>query len=141
MSSGKNNLRIVLDTNVYISALLFGGIPAEIIELAREKKVALVASPPILLEFARVLQEKFKYPRKTALNVVLEIKRISTIVVPDFKVDLIKEDTSDNKIIECALKGEADYIVTGDKKHLRPLNEYKKIKIRLPKEFIKEAKF
>ncbi|OGC22798.1 putative toxin-antitoxin system toxin component, PIN family [candidate division WOR-1 bacterium RIFOXYB2_FULL_42_35] len=141
MSSEKNKLRVVLDTNIYISALLFGGLPAELVELARDKKLQLLTSSAILLELARILQTKFKFKRTMVLNVVAEIKRLAEIVNPEIKIDIIKSDPADNKIIECAVIGRADYIVTGDKKHLRPLNHYQNIIIRLPREFIKEAIF
>lgn len=139
MTLERNRLTIVLDTNIYLSALLFGGVPAEIIELARKKKINLAVSSPILLELARILQIKFHFQRKTILDVITEIKRISTVVFPQIKIDRIKEDPADNRILECAVSCQASYIVTGDKKHLRKLNSFQGILIRLPQEFIKEA--
>lgn len=138
MTLEKNRLIIVLDTNIYISALLFGGVPAEIIELARKKKINLAVSSPILLELARILQIKFHFQRKTILEIISELKRISTVVFPQIKIDRIKEDPPDNRILECAVACHADYIVTGDKKHIRRLHSYQNIPIRLPHEFIKE---
>lgn len=141
MTSEKSAPKVVPDTNVFISALLFGGVPFQIIELAREKKIALLTSSDILYELASVLQVKFKYPRKMALDIISEIKRLSGVVFTKTKIDEIKRDPADNKILECAFDGKADYIVTGDKKHIRPLNQYRGIRIRLPQEFIKECDF
>lgn len=139
MSSAKNKpLKIVLDTNVYISALLFSGIPDEILEMAREKEIEIYASPIILLEIGQVLQKKFSFPRKTILNILKEIKRIAKIIQPKEKIDFIKADPADNRILECALAAKADYIVSGDKKHLRKLEKFQNIPIVLPVEFIKK---
>lgn len=139
MSSAKNKpLKIVLDTNVYISALLFSGIPDEILEMAREKEIEIYASPIILLEIGQVLQKKFSFPRKTILNILKEIKRIAKIIQPKEKIDFIKADPADNRVLECALAAKADYIVSGDKKHLRKIEKFQNIPIVLPVEFIKK---
>lgn len=128
---------VVFDTNIYISALLFGGIPEELFELARDDKIELTVSSAILLELGRILQDKFHFKRQEILYALHEIRRIATVVVPKTKIDAIKNDPSDNRILECALTGQANYIVTGDKKHLRSLNQFRNIKILLPAEFIK----
>jgi putative PIN family toxin of toxin-antitoxin system len=140
MISGVHKLKVVLDTNVYISALLFGGVPEEIIELVRDGEIRLFVSAGILLELARVLEEKFKFPKRVILNVIAEIKRISSVVYPNEKIDAVKNDPMDNQILECAVAAQADILITGDKKHLRPLNRFRGIDIRLPGEFIKGRK-
>ncbi len=139
MASGKNKLKIVLDTNVYVSALLFSGIPDGILELVRESRLELLVSSSILLELGRILRNKFKFPRREVLYALSEIRRIATVVAPKTKVNIVKDDDADNRILECAVDGQADYIITGDKKHLRPLSKYREIKILLPSEFIKEV--
>jgi putative PIN family toxin of toxin-antitoxin system len=133
----KRKAKVVLDTNVFISALLFGGIPEEVIELVREKKIVLCTSNSILFELARILQVKFKFSRDAVLDVIFELKRIAKVVEPKNKLNIIKIDPSDNYVLECTVEAEADYIVTGDKKHLRALKKYKDIVILLPSEFIK----
>jgi len=72
------------------------------------------------------------------LDIIAEIKRIAEVIFPEININKIKEDTADNKILECAAACKADYIVTGDKKHIRQLNNFQGISIRLPQEFIKE---
>lgn len=141
MISGKSKPKIVLDTNVYISALLFSGIPEEIMEFVRDGQLELLVSPSILLELSRVLSDKFNFKRIEILYALSEIRRIATIILPDSRVNEIKNDDSDNRILECAIDGQANYIITGDKKHLRPLQKYKSIIILLPSEFIKAVKF
>ena len=140
MVSAKNKLKVVLDTNVFISAILFGGIPQQIMESARNGEIELLTSSSILFELASILQGKFKFSRTIALDVISEIKRTSSVIFTKTKLSVIEKDHSDNMILECAVDGFADYIVSGDKKHLRPLNSFKGIKIRLPQEFIKEIK-
>jgi len=136
MSSGRDNPRVVLDTNVYISALLFGGIPAEIIELGREKKIQILSSSSILLELAKILQDKFSFQRRMIFNVIAEIKRFSEIIYPKQKLNVIGKDKADNKILECALEGKSKYIISGDS-HILELKEFRGIKILSPSEFIK----
>ena len=137
MPSAKKAFKAVLDTNVYISALIFSGVPEEIIDLAREGYFALLVSPPILLELGRVLQDKFEFTQRETLYAVSEISRISKVIIPQTIINVVKEDTADNRVLECAVEGGADYIVTGDKKHLRVLNSYQGVQILLPSEFIK----
>jgi putative PIN family toxin of toxin-antitoxin system len=134
----KRKAKVVLDTNVFISALLFGGIPEEVIELVRDGGIILLTSNAILFESARVLQEKFKFPREVIFDLVSEIKRIAQMVEPKIKLNVIKFDPSDNPVLECAVEAKADYIVTGDKKHLRSLKKYNHIIIRLASEFMRE---
>jgi putative PIN family toxin of toxin-antitoxin system len=138
MPSGKNKLRVVLDTNIYISALLFGGIPNDIIAMAREGKITLLASSAILLEVGRVLQDKFEFKKRQVLDVIKEVRRIAIVAQPQKKLDVIRADPSDNRVLECAIEGKTDYIVTGDKRHLRPLGTYQNIPILLPSEFVKK---
>ncbi len=138
MLTGKKKLKVVLDTNVYISALLFSGIPETIIELARDGDFELIISPDILFETGRILQEKFKFSKQEALYALSEIRRIATIVYPKTRITHIKDDPTDNRILECASEGSADYLVTGDKKHLRKLEKFQSCTILLPAEFIKK---
>ena len=136
MNSEKNKPRVVLDTNIFISALIFGGVPLQVVELCREKKIHLIVSSPILLELARILQVKFDFNKKMALDVLSEIKRVSTVVSPTAKIEIIHKDRDDNKIVECAVEGLAQYIVSGDS-HLLDLGHYKNIKILTASSFIK----
>jgi len=137
MVSERNKLKIVLDTNVYVSALIFSGIPDEIIDLVREDRLELLVSPSILLELGRILREKFNFPRKEVFYALSEIRRIATVVTPNKKVNIVKDDDADNRVLECAIEGRAHYIITGDKKHLRSLGKCQDINILLPSEFIK----
>jgi putative PIN family toxin of toxin-antitoxin system len=126
-----------VDTNVLISATLFGGNPEKILDLVEEGKVELIISEEILGEFKEVLQEKFGFDSDMAELTASDIKEISSLVVPTQKVDVVKEKGADNRILECAVEGKVQYIISGDKRHLLPLKEYKGIKIVSSAQFLK----
>lgn len=121
--------RIVCDTNILVSALVFpGGSPDKVVALARMGKVDLHISPFILNEFKKVLEEKFNYSEGEIRKRSQRIINISTIVEPREHVSTIKEDEPDNRILECAIEAKADFIVSGDK-HLLSLKEFQGIPI------------
>ena len=120
---------VVLDTNVYISAVLFGGKPEEIIKRSREGELNLVISEAILKEIAEILRRKFNWQNWQISETLDEIRELATLVVPRKVISVIKEDAADNRILECALEGKADCIVSGDEHHLLPLKEYQGVKI------------
>ena len=133
-----DNPRVVFDTNVYVSAIVFGGTPEILFDMARSNEIKLLVSRPILLEVSRILFRKLKIERHTVLEAVSEIRRISELIVPKKRLHQIKEDEPDNRILECALEGHADAIITGDKKHIRVLGQFEGIPIYLPAEYIKQ---
>lgn len=130
----KKPLRIVIDTNIYYSSLLYGGYPREIIILASQKYYLAVSSPEILLELRQLLDKKSDYSFNEINEIVKEIEEFSYIVTPKQKVVIVRH-AADNKIIEAAISGNSDYIVTGDK-DLLELKSYKGIKILNPKELL-----
>ncbi len=126
-------MRIVTDTNVLISATFWSGHSEKIVLKAEDKKVELILSKEIIMEYCKVMeyheiQDKIKNKKLEISQTILKIISISTIVEPKGKLDIIKEDPDDNKILECALEGNADYIVSQDK-HLLKLKQFKEIKI------------
>ena len=133
--------RITLDTNVLISATFWHGASEKLIDKVENKEVILVLSEQILEEYNKVLEykeirEKIKNKDLEMKKAMLQIGVISEIVEVNSKVDLVKEDPDDNKIIECAIDGNSDYIITKDK-HLLKLKEHRGIKIFTPEEFLK----
>ena len=129
-------IKVCLDTNVLISAALFNGKPEKILRLIVEDKLILVISPAILVETTRVLVDKFQREEEEVMRFVRLLYDIGKIIRPKKKIRIIKKD-SDNRILECAVDGKADYIVTGDRKHLIPLVNFKNIPIITPGEFLK----
>lgn len=129
-------VRIVLDTNVWISALVFpGGTCDKLVEhFLFSPAVQLLTSPFILEEFQRVLQIKFDFAVSETSRFLQLIREHTLIVETVEKVDVIHRDKTDNRILECALAGQADLIITGDRKHILPLKNFRGIPIRSPRE-------
>lgn len=124
-------LRVVFDSNVYISALLFDGPPRQILELAMKRQVVLVASDAIINETAGKLRDKFSWPEHRTLQFVRAASRLAELHKPGKKISVIS-DEADNRVLECAVAGKADLIVSGDK-HLLKLKSYQNIPIQKPK--------
>ncbi len=130
--------RVVLDTNVLISGILFGGNPRQILELVIKDKIAAYISPAIFIEFKEVLiRPKFGLPHDKCFLIAREIEDLFCFVFPQITVDLIKDDPDDNIILECALAADVKYIITGDP-HLLNLASFEKIKIISPATFVTE---
>jgi putative PIN family toxin of toxin-antitoxin system len=127
-------LKVVLDTNIYISAFNFGGIPLEILTLGIRKEVAIFVSPLILEEIEGVLRNKFKWQLKRIQEAITAIQQYAQLVHPKERINLIKEDEPDNRVLECASEAEAYLIVSGDS-HLQRLKKFRNISILSPREF------
>ncbi len=136
---------VVLDTNFIISALLSPkGSPAEIIKGWEADEFVVVISPALLTELKRALEYQrvrkyFKKPQETVAALIKRLETVATVVEPQFSLDVIKEDPADNRVLECALAGEASYIVTGNA-HLLRLEEYQGVVILNPAGFLALAK-
>ena len=129
-------MRVVLDTNVLISALIWPkGIPAQVLALARQGRVHSVTSPALLEELRRVLQEKFGFSEE-ALEAAAEIVSSHLeIFIPRHVLNVIHADPDDNRVLECAVEGKADAIITGDH-HLLALGTFQNIPILTPREIL-----
>lgn len=132
--------KVVFDTNIFISAIVFGGNPETCLELAREGKMKLATSKAILLELAKKLSYKFGMRQASIKKIIEGISKFTEIVKPASRVDLIKRDPSDNKILEVAREIKADYIISGDKKHILALKKFEDTKIITAADFIKQFK-
>ena len=130
--------KAVFDTNVYISALGFGGIPEQLLELATGpgRQFQLYTSHDILKEIMKVLgSDKFKFTKEEIADAISVIDDAADVVSPGIRLNIIKHKT-DNRILECAVKARVDYIVSGDR-HLLGLKEYKGIRSITPAQFLK----
>jgi putative PIN family toxin of toxin-antitoxin system len=126
--------RIVLDTNIYISALYYGGKPRQVLDLASARELQLLISLPLKLELERVLRDKFDLPpSELAANADALWSRAKWIA-PQRRLSLCP-DEPDNRVLECAMEGHADFIVTGDR-HLLNLGPVAKITILKPDAFL-----
>jgi len=132
--------KVVLDTNVLVSALINPMSElSKILKKVADGEVNNYTSIEILDEFLGVTSRKkiaIRVPEKERKRFLSLIEEISIMVTPRHKLDVVKDDPSDNKILECAVEAKADYIITGDQ-HLLRLKRYKNIKITNPSEFIK----
>lgn len=116
-------MRVAFDTNIYVSALALPGGNAEDAYLeAVHGTFELFTSVSILTETARVLQTKFDWAEDKAREAVQEISQVATVLRPRLTLHILK-DEPDNRILECAMAAQAEYLVTGDR-HLLALEHH-----------------
>jgi len=132
-------MRVTVDTNVLISSLIAtGGSADQVIQLVREGEVEMVLSKFILDELARVLTQKFELPAQAVQSAVDRFQQLAIIVEPRAVVNVIKGKQDDNRILECAIAGRVDFLITGDKKHILPLASIQGIPIVGVTEFLQK---
>lgn len=129
-------IKVILDTNIIVSSIVFGGKPRDIFDLIQENKIQAFASSFILYELEEVLTKKFNFNDEKLKDVKDLIKKNFIIISPKSTIDVIKNYPLDNKILEVAVEAKADYLITGDKKHILKLKKIKKTKIVSPEEFL-----
>ena len=135
-------MKIVLDTNVWLSGIFWDGEASKIIEKAEKNGFQIIISEDILSEIASVLNKESKLQKYISnLNLSIEdilrtVLSISTLVEAKTRVDIIKADPKDNIILEAALAGRSEYIISYDN-HLLNIIEFRGIKIIHPSEFLK----
>jgi len=128
-------MRVVFDSNIFISALVIPGCQAEkaIFKLI-DSQDFLILSKPVIDEILSVLARKFGRDREAVSRVAVYLAGLGEIIHPIRGIKILKDDP-DNRILECAISGKADMIVAGDKQMLA-LKEYKGIKIITLKEYL-----
>ena len=125
-----------MDTNFLVSATQWDySVAHKLLKRFIEQDVKLFATKEILDEFSDVLQRDFKYSKDEVSNVIEKLLFIVELTEPTKKVDIIKEDPDDNKIIECAIASNSEFILTYDK-HLLKHRMYEDIKIITPEQFM-----
>lgn len=128
-------IRVVADSNVYISALNFGGVADAVLALRRRRLIALFVSPSILKEVEGVLLRKFKWSAKRARHARTLISAFTETVVPKERVTAVTTDETDNLIRKSAVAAHAQIVVTGDN-HLLTLGRFGDVTILSPREFL-----
>ena len=133
-------IRAVLDANVLVSSILSSkGFPARIFSAWRDEKFLLLISSAILDEIGRVL----RYPKlkkrhgwsETRIQIFLEdLARLAVPTPGNLSLSVVADDPTDDRYVECAVEGGADYLVSGDS-HLLKLGAYENILILRPREF------
>lgn len=135
--NGGGLLRAVVDTNVYISAFLHPDRSIfQIVQQAVERRYRLLISPAIVRELGRVLEEEFGIEEQVKIQRLKTLVRAGEVVTPQFVLNVITADPPDNRILECAVAGNADLIVSGND-HLRALKVYQGIPIVRPIDFLR----
>jgi len=134
-----DSLRVVLDTNVLISGLCFGGKPARILEYALTGRIKLFTSAVLIVEFKAVMDAKFPGRQVAIMDTLNELSQLWEMV-PDAALPRFRHvvaDPSDDRVLECAVAAQADFILSGDK-HLLTLGSFGKIPILAPGDFLEQ---
>ena len=113
-------MRVVLDTNVIVSGLNFPGNERLVLELALRGRFELYVSTSILEEAAGVLGRKFDWDAERSSRALRTLGNAATVIYPRRLPEVIEGGHADNRILECAVEASADYLVTGDRRHLLP---------------------
>ena len=127
--------RIVIDTNIYISAIFWGGKPRAIVDLGRSGQVLIFTSLEIQAELERKLRTKFGLSDQEAAQILLDFSTFTKLISTSQRITVIEDDPDDDKFIECAVSSRSIFIVSGDK-HLLNLKSYDDIKILKASDFL-----
>lgn len=128
------SLRVVLDTNVYFSAFTNKGLPFLLWQRAVRREYTLVISPAIFRELGGVLRRRAGWEDAEIVSQLKLLARAGEIVSPARTIQAIQDDDDDNRILECAVEGKVDLIVSSDH-HLRRLKTFQGIGILHPIDF------
>jgi putative PIN family toxin of toxin-antitoxin system len=129
-------VKVVLDTNIFISSF-FGGVPREIIDLWKTRKITICLSQEIIEEYIEVLN-RLGLKNKSEIFELTKLfaegyNSIFTTKTP--RLQIVEDDPDDNKFLECAVALDCKVIISGDK-HLKNIEKYTDIEIMSPREFI-----
>ena len=128
-------MRIVLDTNIYISAAIIGRVCEEILKICRFGSLEVFISKDIIIEIETKLKDKFFWNDQQIRIFIENILEFCHMVEVSEKILYLKDDHDDDKILECAIASKCAYIVSGDK-HLTRLKYFRNIKILNPADFL-----
>lgn len=128
-------LSVVCDTNVYISAYNFGGTAREVLLYLLEQEVSIYISPAILDEVEGILNLKFNWPAAKLEETIQNIQGFTILVKPKKRLKVVSRDPDDDRIIECAVAADADFIISGDR-DLLAIGRYKKVRIISLRQFL-----
>jgi putative PIN family toxin of toxin-antitoxin system len=123
-------MKVVFDTNIVASASFWRGKPFDCLALWARGKIAVFVSPQLLSEYFDTVEElSARYPEKRRVEWIEALTASADLVFPADRARGETPDPFDEMVLECALAAEADYLVSGDKKHLLPLREFRGVKI------------
>ena len=131
-------MKVVFDTNVVASASFWRGSPFDCLAAWAQDRCEAAVSPALWAEYHETIEElQLDYPRRKPVEWVNALTECAELVFPTERATGATPDPADEMVLECALAAEADYILTGDKKHLLPLREFRGIRIVSPKDFLR----
>lgn len=132
------NGEAVLDTNVLVSAALSDGNPADVLSMADAGEIISVTSPAIIEELRDVLtRDRLPFSDEQVAELAVKVLSLSRVIEPDVECEVIDDDPDDDKILECAIAGDVDYVVSGDS-HLLDLGGHAGVEIVSPAAFLRE---
>jgi uncharacterized protein len=134
----RNTPRVVIDTNVIVSGLNFSGNERQVLELGREEKIEVYPSSYIVAEVERILQNKFVWQPSRIDEAVANVYHWVRMIEPTSSVGVIQRKDSDNRILECCLECQAQYLITGDQRDLLPLQTFQGTRIMNAATFLRE---
>ncbi len=127
----------VPDTNVLVAAMLSNGPSRKMLRLAASKEIQLVSSPELMQELAKVLKRDFGYTEEMCQNALNGLAGILALTEPQIRLDVVKKDPTDNKLLECAKAAKAGYIASYDR-HLLEIRQFENTKIATPEAILKD---
>jgi uncharacterized protein len=133
-------IRAVADTNIYVSAIVFGGSCETVLALARAGVVELFISPALLRELRGVLTHTFVWPTVRTREALAAVARLATVVRPTVRLSGLVAAEADHRVLECAVAARAEILITGDKRHLLPLKTFRGTRIVSPRTFLEELR-
>jgi len=127
-------MKFTVDTNFLVSATQWDySVSHKLLQKLIINNAEIFTTQEILDEFSEVLKRDFLYDESEIKNILEKVIQFLTLVIPSKKVDIVKEDVDDNKVIECAIESKSEFILSYDK-HLLKIREYQGIKIIKPEE-------
>ena len=133
-------MRVVADTNVLISAFLFGGLPGAFLDLSHVGTFSLIKSGALFDELDEKPRGKLAVPKAKALRFISQLKSNARVLHPSYVLDAVPGDPDANRVLECAVADGAEFIVSGDK-HLLRLGSHEGIAILTVRQFLQTAGF
>ena len=131
-------MRVVVDTNVFVSAVFFGGIPGRILDMWRDGRIDLLLTPEILAEYEEIVHRlHVRYPGVDPEPIVSLVIRRGVFVADEELSQPVSIDEDDDKFLAAAIASESGIIVSGDK-HLRDVSGYRQVEVLTPAQFVQK---
>jgi uncharacterized protein len=133
-------LRVLCDTNILVSAFIAGGPPSRVIESAIDGRIELLIASPVIDELERVLTIKLGVDRDRVGEIVALLSELagSRLPPPPTAPAQVTGDPDDDLILACAVRGQVDVLVSGDRRHLLPVGEYEGVRILMAQTLLAE---